>query len=65
MPFNDFFSMFKYYMRRNIFNQHDYQMLMKEVVYDNDSFLEKIVRPKMFQGRLNYGDFLRIVATIL
>lgn len=63
--FENFEQMFNFYKRRNIFNQHDYQMLIKEVVYDNDSFLEKIVKPKMFQGRLNYGDFLRIVATII
>lgn len=64
MPFTDFQTMFKYYKRRNIFNQHDYQLVMKEIVHDNDSFLEKIVKPKMFQGRLNYGDFLRIVAIL-
>lgn len=63
--FSSFEEMFNFYKRRNIFTQHDYQMLVKEIVHDNDSFLEKIVRPKMFQGRLNYGDFLRIVATIL
>lgn len=63
--FENFEEMFNFYKRRNIFNQHDYQMLMKEVVYDNDSFLEKIVRPKLYQGRLNWGDFLRIVATII
>ena len=63
--FENFEDMFTYYKRRNIFNQHDYQMLMKGDVRDNDTFLEKIVRPKMFQGRLNWGDFLRIVATII
>lgn len=64
MTFSTFEEMFKFYMRRNIFNQHDWQLIMKEIVHDNDSFLEKIVKPKMFQGRLNYGDFLRITAVL-
>ena len=62
--FENFEQMFNFYKRRNIFNQHDYQMLVQGVVHDNDTFLEKIVAPKLFQGRLNYGDVLRILATI-
>lgn len=62
--FENFEQMFNFYKRRNIFNQHDYQMLVQGVVHDNDTFLEKIVTPKLFQGRLNYGDVLRILATI-
>ena len=64
MPYYDFQTMFKFYTRRNIFNQHDYQLIKKEIVHDNDSFIAKILRPKMFQGRLNHGDFLRILAVL-
>lgn len=63
--FESFEQMYYFYRRRNIFNQHDDAMLAQEIVHDNDTFLAKIVNPKLFQGRLNYGDFLRIIATIL
>lgn len=62
--FEDFEEMFAFYTRRNIFNQHDWKMIRQEIVHDNDSFIEKIVRPKIYLGRLNYGDFLRIVAVL-
>ena len=62
--FENFEQMFNHYLRRRIFDWHDYQMLLQGVVHDNDTFLDKIVRPKMHLGRLNYGDFIRILATI-
>lgn len=63
--FESFEQMFNFYKRRNIFNYHDYAMVAQGVVHDNDTFIAKIVKPKLFQGRINYGDFLRILATIL
>ena len=62
MPFTNFEEMFKFYTRRNIFNQHDKALM--ENIGDLDAFLKWIVEPKLFQGRLNYGDFLRIVAVL-
>ena len=63
--FENFEQMFNFYFRRRIFDMHDFAMLKQGIVSDNDSFLEKVVGPKQFQGRLNYGDVLRILATIL
>ena len=62
--FENFEQMFNFYKRRNIFNQHDMALITHEVVHDNDSFLDKIVKPKMHLGRLNYGDFIRILAIL-
>lgn len=64
MPYNNFPQMVYYYLRRNIFNQHDMQLLNKGIVTNDTSFLKYIVEPKMFLGRLNYGDYLRICAVI-
>lgn len=63
--FENFEQMFNFYKRRRIFDQHDYAMLAQGVVHDNDTFIEKILGPKLFQGRLNHGDEIRILATIL
>lgn len=62
--FETFEQMFNFYTRRNIFNEHDRQLIVHEIVHDNDSFMEKIVKPKWFQGRLNYGDFIRIISIL-
>lgn len=62
--FSTFEEMFTYYMRRRIFDQHDKAMITQEIVHDNDAFWEKIVGPKHFQGRLNYGDIIRISAIL-
>lgn len=62
--FSTFEDMFKFYMRRNIFNQHDYELIKQEIVHDDDTFIEKILSPKMHLGRLNYGDFVRILAVL-
>ena len=62
--FENFEQMFNFYMRRRIFTQHDFELIKQGVVSDNDSFWEKIVGPKHFQGRLNYGDIIRISAIL-
>ena len=63
--FESFEQMFTFYLRRRIFDYHDYAMLAQGVVHDNDMFIEKILGPKLYLGRLNHGDELRILATIL
>ena len=62
--YNDFNEMWDYYTRRNIFNEHDRQLIVQEIVHNSDTFFAKIVRPKWFLGRLNYGDVMRISAII-
>lgn len=62
--FSTFEEMITFYKRRNIFNQNDMSMIQQEVVYDKDSFWIRIVRPKLFQGRLNHGDLIRIAAIL-
>lgn len=64
MNFDNFQEMFNFYMRRCIFNMHDRQLILNEVVHDNDTFFQYIVTPKMHLGRLNYGDLVRISAVL-
>lgn len=62
--FSNFEEMFKYYKRRNIFTENDWYMLITRVIGANEAFLNRVVRPKMFQGRLNYGDYIRILSVL-
>lgn len=64
MTYDNFQNMFTYYMRRKIFDFHDYQLMEQDIVTDPDDFITKILTPKMHLGRLNYGDFIRILAVI-
>lgn len=60
--YSTFEEMFTFYIRRNIFTQHDKELM--KIIGDLDAFLKRIVEPKLFQGRLNYGDYIRIVSLL-
>lgn len=64
MLYDNFQNMFNFYMRRKIFDFHDYEMLEQGIISDGDAFIKKILTPKMHLGRLNYGDFIRILAVL-
>lgn len=64
MPYDNFQDMFIYYMRRKIFDFHDFELMEQGIVTDPDDFIEKIVYPKYHLGRLNWGDVIRILAVI-
>lgn len=64
MLYDNFQNMFTFYMRRRIFDFHDYEMMEKGIITDGDEFIAKILSPKMHLGRLNYGDFIRILAVL-
>lgn len=64
MSFENFEQMFNFYKRRCIFTQNDFAMLELGVIQSTDDFWNRIVRPKLFLGRLNHHDALAIAAVI-